>query len=182
MTKKLGSKLTKRTLTGSMLVIDPSSGSGSQSRPSNCGYALFYEGQCVDSGIIKMDHDTQSWYRLRHLVKALERDFDAVNLLVVERLTGPQIHSVLHQAVGAIFGGLDFDQAYEIAIPTWQAIAKRLGGWIKTDESDAKYMGYAMIVMALGYEYCRPSKNNVDQQFINDNALKQVVQLQGGKL
>lgn len=179
---KMGSKISKLTLTGSMLVIDPSSGSGSRSTPSNCGYALFYEGKCVDSGIIKMDHNSQSWFRLRHLVKALERDFDHVNLLVVEQLTGPQIHCVLHQAVGAIFGGLDFDNAYEMSIPTWQSIAKKLGGWVKSDEGDAQYMGYAMIVRALGFEYCRPTKNNTDQQFINENALKQVVNLQGGKL
>ena len=179
---KMGSKISKAVISGTMLCIDPSSGSGSQADASNCGYALFKEGRCVDSGIIKMDHKIQSWYRLRELVKCLERDFDPVNLLVVEQLTGPQIHQVLHQAVGAIYGGLDFDNAYEMSINTWQALAKKLGGWVKSDEGDAKYMGYAAIALSLDYEYCRSAVEDHPQNVTNRTALSVIKDLQGGSL
>jgi len=179
---KMGTKISKAVLTGTMLCIDPSSGSGSQADASNCGYALFKEGRRVDSGIIKMDHKIQSWYRLRELVKALERDFEPVNLLIVEQLTGPQIHQVLHQAVGAIYGGLDFDNVYEMSIPTWQALSKKLGGWRKSDEADAKYMGYAAICLAMGYEYCRSTVDTNPQNVTNKLALTVVNDLQDNGL
>ena len=126
---KMGSKISKAVISGTMLCIDPSSGSGSQADASNCGYALFKEGRCVDSGIIKMDHKIQSWYRLRELVKC-----------------------------------------------------KKLGGWVKSDEGDAKYMGYAAIALSLDYEYCRSAVEDHPQNVTNRTALSVIKDLQGGSL
>jgi hypothetical protein len=164
-------------LNGKALIIDPSSGSHSSTDRSNCGWAELEYGRVVDSGIIKLDHGKQPFQRLRLLGECLREDFaDDYDILVLEFLEGDYVSPMLIKACGAIMANIKSKHYAEINIKTWQAIARRLGGWVKGDEHDAKYMGYAAVALALGYRYNpKPCEKN-------EEALRRVVELQGGAL
>ena len=175
---KFRPQINKAILGGDFIVIDPSSGANE----SNCGYAEFNMGKVGDSGIIKLDHGLEPGHRIRKLTDCLREQFGHYNLLILEMLVGPMVHPTLHNAVGGVYAGVDYNITVDIPIASWQAIARALGGWHKGDEADAKYMGYSAIAMALGYEYSKKLKEDHPENVRNKNALEQVVALQGGKL
>jgi len=75
---------------------------------------------------------------------------------------------VLMQATGVFIAGIQSERLIEMDVKTWEAVAKRLGGWKKHsskrglingcdpngregDDVDAEYIGWTAICFALGY-------------------------------
>ncbi|HCT53214.1 MAG TPA: hypothetical protein DF712_12220, partial [Balneola sp.] len=52
-------------------------------------------------------------------------------------------------------------QLIELNSHTWQAVARRIGGWKKGDEADAQYIGLAAIAFASGYDQKITEKNKL---------------------
>ncbi len=159
MSKTRSKRFKKQILEGQMLAIDPSSGA-----TGHAGWALFTGGRLVESGILKL-----AGSEFNHRLKAVLKDaleFDPVDVLVIEKIGGYRAQSVLIQACGVFIAGIDSPNCIQMNVQTWQAIAKRVGGWKKTtkkglqgdpngqegDEYDAIYIGAAAIALALGYD------------------------------
>jgi hypothetical protein len=159
--QKKAAKFKRLILEGHMLCIDPSSGSrgwkgsGTGSMP---GYAVFKKGVLVDSGIIEIPGLSRDvGYRLQDLATILRTEFELPDLLVVEKISGRARVSLVKSA-GAILASVLAPAIIEIAPRSWQAWvpANRWTRATKSDENDAKGIGYALIEM-LGDESC-PSK------------------------
>ena len=71
--------------------------------------------------------------------------------MVIEDIQGAIAPKTLIQACGVYIASIDSKRVIQINAKTWQAIARRIGGWKKNDESDAQYIGWAAIAFALGY-------------------------------
>lgn len=140
-------------LDGKMISIDPSSG-----KSGVAGFARFDGGYLVDYGVITIPYSTSSYKRFQSLRKKLETDHgEEVDVLVIELLKSVRsvhynVKSVLVQAAAVIAASLNWNKCAIVSAMSWQAIAKRLGGWIKRDDVDAVYMGYAAIALANGYK------------------------------
>ena len=134
-----------------MLCVDPSSGSrGWKGRAGSMpGYALFRAGTLVDSGIIEIPKlGRESCYRIQDLGSILREQFEVPDLLVVEKVSGRARVSLVKSA-GAIIASVLASRIIEIAPRSWQKWV-RPDQWtraIKSDENDAKAMGYALINM-----------------------------------
>jgi hypothetical protein len=141
-------------LTGTVLVIDPSSGSSS----SQPGYALFSGGNLTDSGTIVINHAKEVPRRLQDIAKALQKDFPPVDVLIIEDIPvrsfgrNAHAHATLLKSVGAILSAAQYDKFIEISPSVWHAwlskdpaIAK---GYAKGDEWDAKVMGFCVLDLA----------------------------------
>ena len=141
-----------KILEGSMLVIDPSSGGTSRKgEQSNAGWAEFKNGKLKASGIIELDHGKYKEDRLRAISDCLRSEFKAnYDLMVIENIEGYGAAKTLIQACGAFICSTN-GRLIEMNVKTWQAIANRLGGWVKGDEADAIYIGWACVAFALGY-------------------------------
>lgn len=132
---------------GSLLAIDPSSGS-SGSLPA---YALFQAGKLVDVGTIEIPRSGQLHNRLFLLREALQREFKKPDILAVEWISpvmpskgGQFLHkhaASLIKAVGAILSCWDCP-TLEPSPSTWHAIAP--AGYQKSDERDAVMIGMAV--------------------------------------
>jgi len=133
---------------GKMIVIDPSSG-----KTGETGWAEFEAGTPTAWGTISIPFSKVAFKRFNSLGKILRDDFPAeYDVLMIELLKGKYAKLVLKQS-SAVFGAcLNWEKVMMIAPRSWQAIADRLGGWIKRDDVDAIYMGYAAIAFAEGYE------------------------------
>lgn len=144
----------KSILEGSMLVIDPSSGSA-QSLP---GYALFDKGELTDSGVIELVVGRELPRRLQQLADSLRKDFDKVDVLAIEDIpvrghgTHAGAHASLLKSVGTIFSAAQYDKYVEVHIQTWKAFLRRRAeefpDYAKGDEWDAIIMGYCLINIA----------------------------------
>ena len=156
---------------GSMLVLDPSSGGTSNKGvESNAGWAVFKEGKLAESGILELDHGEKKEVRLRRLGAFMLSDFGHHDLFVIEDITGYKAPKTLIQACGGLITNTKSDGLIEMNVRTWQAIALRLGGWEKSDEADAIYMGWACVAFALGY-------NQKDTEDRRECVLKEVREL-----
>ena len=145
-------KSKKLALNGTMLCIDPSSGGvtkGGQKGVS--GWALFEAGELKESGTIGFEGSKLTFERVKEVGKKFSHIFDKVDILVIEEIKGAKAQKSLIQACGAIIAAVEWDSVFEINVRTWQSIANKLGGWIKTDEDDAIYLGYAALAIAKGY-------------------------------
>jgi hypothetical protein len=162
MSKTRGRQYKHYILEGSFLAVDPSSG-----KTSAAGWALFQEGKLVESGIIEVCSVASKENRLREIMKVVSQKFDPVDLLIVEKIDGRMATRILIQACGVYIASIESTCFFEMNIQSWQAIAKRLGGWKKTnkigdergdpngregDEVDAIYIGHAAVAFAMGYD------------------------------
>lgn len=148
------SRALRSLLEGSVLVIDPSSGSAS----SQPGYAIFQAGQLMDSGIIKIDHSKEVPRRLQDIAEALRRDFQPVNVLIVEDIPvrafgrNAAAHATLLKSVGTILCAAQYDKYVEISPSVWHAWLSKdppqARGYKKGDEWDARVMGYCIMDLA----------------------------------
>ena len=163
---------------GTMLAIDPSSGS----RGSHIGYALFDKGLLVESGEIDLSDE---WglpvhQRLGYIHDCLRESFPFVDLLVTEKIrvvsrrgsykaTEPLVY-----AIGVIMSGIKHGAFVEIHPRTHMATSNRLfDDYRKTDEYDAISIGLCMIAFANGYDPKRiDNKNQEDKR----NELIQLIQ------
>lgn len=178
MTKTRCRELKDGILNGRMLAIDPTSGTMDRSTgsPSVAGWALFESQQLISSGIIEIPQNSRKEDRFRDLLGILQGDFgDVYDVLALEdiplarRRGNFNTSQTLIQVCGVYIAGLSGDLV-EINCHTWQAVARRIGGWTKGDESDAQYIGLAAIAFAAGYDQKMTEKKKAE--FIGDLVLK----------
>jgi len=157
-------------LEGRMLAIDPTSGAMDRATqtPSEAGWALFEEGHFIGSGTIKIPFHERKEDRYRELLNILHVDFDQeYDVLVLEdiplarRRGNFNTSQTLIQVCGVYIAGTTGDLV-ELPSITWQAVARRIGGWVKGDESDAQYIGLAAIAFASGYSQSMTEKRKVE--------------------
>ncbi len=144
-------------MTGKVLAIDPSSGAYDRKtgHKTQGGWALFDQGQLVSSGVYDVDGAAKA-ERLASLHTVFVEEFQSeVDVLVLEDIWGYIASQALVQACGIIIGSVGTSHLIELNVSTWKAVATRLGGWIKGDESDAIYMGVAAMCIADGYGHKR---------------------------
>lgn len=139
-------------LDGTMISIDPSSG-----KSGVAGYAKFDGGYLVSYGVIKIRFSTIAYKRFQSLRKKIaEEHGEEFDVLTIELLKGRSrnynVKPVLKQAAAVTAASLNWKECVMITPNSWQAIAKRIGGWIKQDDIDAVYQGYAAIAFANGYK------------------------------
>lgn len=138
-------------LTGRLLAIDPSTGSQS----SMPGYALFVNGELVESGIISVRVQDKKNVRLYNICHTLRTEFLDIDVLAVENIP-PVTYKrsgamsgwslvALQRAIGAIIGCFDCD--YVEVAPTYTGKFRPVE-LAKTDESDAIGIGRAVIECA----------------------------------
>ncbi len=142
-------------LTGTLLCVDPSSGSES----SMPGYALYDNGVMTEKGIVEvLSKGSKVQNRLKELADCFREDFDAVDVLVIEDI--PPIHggarrgfggrmkshASLLKSVGAIIGAVKATHIVSINPRVWQKWKDE--NYVKSDDVDAQYMGIAAIEMS----------------------------------
>ena len=152
-------KLKKKILEGKILSIDPTSGGliRTTNETSQAGWAEFEKGKLTNSGVIEIPFHPAKEERFRSILEILQKEFkETYDVLIIEDIPmAPRrgqfnVSSTLIQACGVYIAGTS-GELIEMATHTWQAIARRLGGWTKTDESDAIYIGLAAVAFAEGY-------------------------------
>lgn len=145
----------KAALGGTMLCIDPTSGAtGRNGEKSVAGYAIFDKGELIESGIIEFPEEKVVFKRLRNVRAELDSEFGGqlFDLLVLEDIRGYKAQQSLIQSCGVYIVGLESKEFFQPNVSTWKAVAKSWGGYVKDDEQDAIYMGYATIAIALGWK------------------------------
>jgi hypothetical protein len=128
-----------KILKGTMLAVDPSSGS-KDSRP---GYALFESGKLVESGTVSIDYRQKIDKRLQDLQDKLEDSHFHPDILIIERIRGMRSHIYLHWAVGVIVATIRSDLVVEMPTSMWRKYVTN--DYIKSDAMDAVSMGVAAI-------------------------------------
>ena len=155
---------------GKMIAIDPTSGAMDRANgsPSVAGWAAFDEGLLLSSGTIEIPFHKRKEDRYRELLNILQTDFvDTWDILALEDIPTARkrgsfsTSQTLIQACGVYIAGLDGDLV-ELNSHTWQAVARRIGGWRKGDESDAQYIGLAAIAFASGYDQKMSEKKKIE--------------------
>lgn len=135
----------KAILEGTLLSIDPSSGS----RNSQPGYSLWNQGRLVDSGIINVPLKSDLNRRLFYLADCLRSSFSAPTVLATENIppfmSGKGFHKSilsLQRAVGVIMSIWDVP-LIEVAPASWRSKIPEL--YNKNDEADAIMIGWVTI-------------------------------------
>lgn len=163
-------ELREGIIDGKMLAIDPTSGTMDRStgEPSVAGWALFDDGMLLSSGIIEIPSNPRKEERFRSLLSILHGEFDddydvlAMEDIPLARRRGNfNTSQTLIQVCGVYIAGIAGDLV-ELNSHTWQAIARRIGGWVKGDESDAQYIGLAAIALASGYDQKMSEKRKIE--------------------
>ena len=146
-------------LSGTVLAVDPSSGS----KESMPGYAIFKAGIFVDSGVIRIQHRQTLQQRLFDLRESLQNDFKdlAPDVLVVENIP-PFIASKgggaafgatksilsLHKAVGVTVSCFSCP-LIEVSPISWRKYIPE--NYRKTDENDSIMMALTVLKIASGF-------------------------------
>lgn len=141
----------KAILEGTVLAMDPSSGSFNQKKKEQSypGYALFREGELVESGVVDLNgQELNIWERLRELYDCLENDFDVPDVLIIERIRGRVAHQYLKWSVGIIGTAVRAPVVIEMPVSTWRSFAGK--DHEKSDENDAIAIGTAAVKLARG--------------------------------
>lgn len=149
-------------LNGTLLAIDPSSGSSS----SMPGYALFQCGILIDSGHLEITTKGRPLHqRLYQLAQILQKDFvevEQLDLVAVEYIpmkqfapgksgSGASVSSILalQRAVGVVQGSFGNIPMIEVAPVSWHKYADNSEEYyVKTDETDAIFIGRAVVETA----------------------------------
>lgn len=133
-------------LTGKLLAIDPSTGSGS----SMPGYAVFQEGKLLESGIILVDLKGNRSQKLYEINRTLREDFTGPFDVVAVESAGyfigkmnPAAVISLQRAIGAVIAAHPVKCLIEVPSNVWQR--HTFPGYIKTDENDAISIGLCVI-------------------------------------
>jgi len=155
-------------LGGKMLAIDPTSGTGDPGKNSQAGWALFDEGQLLSSGTIEIPANRDKATRFRSIQEILTTQFDetydvlALEDIPLARRRGNFSTSQTLIQVCGVYIASTSGELVELLAHTWQAVAKRIGGWTKGDESDAQYIGLAAIAFASGYDQKMSEKRKIE--------------------
>lgn len=146
-------KCYETVLTGTILAVDPSTGSKS-SRP---GYAWFEKGKLIESGEIIVDIEANRSKRLYEIAATIREEFPCPDILAVEyippvsyRGTENRMNSVslmaLQKAIGAIMGAHPVEYLLEVPAASWKKYKPK--NYVKTDEMDAVTIGLCIIGLA----------------------------------
>jgi len=141
-----------QALNGTVLAIDPSSGSAN----SQPGYAIFKAGQLLDSGLVRIRSGDHISNRLYRLARTLRDEFEAPELLVTENIPpfmgdGPGAQFAtrnvisLHQSIGVVMSVWDV-AVVQVSPRTWRSRVP--DNYLKSDENDAIMIGWSAIQTA----------------------------------
>jgi len=129
-------------LDGSILALDPATGSGS----SAIGWALFDGCELVESGTIEV---TKSWDladRFKAIHECLVTEFPEVDIVAIEQITKRRTtHISLLYSMG-VFHLAKADSVILVPPTSWHAIAGE--GYEKSDSGDAEQIGWCLIKKA----------------------------------
>lgn len=136
-------------LSGTILAIDPSSGSAN----SQPGYAIYQAGQLQDSGLVRIRSGDAVHNRLHRLARSLREDFTKPDLLVTENIPpfmgdGPGAAFAtrnvisLHQSVGVVMSIWDVP-VLQVSPRSWRSLVP--DNYLKSDENDAIMLGWTAI-------------------------------------
>lgn len=132
---------------GTLLAIDPSS--GGTSLP---GYAVFHAGILVVSGVIEFPKPKQDIYKrlafLYDKVSALLPE--PPDVLAIEQIHPKMAGKELIWAAGTSIAAARSLITLELPLNIWKAVAKATPSYIKDDESDARMIGMAVVMLAQG--------------------------------
>lgn len=156
------SKCYREILEGTMLAIDPSTGSKS-SRP---GFAWYKGGKLIESGEIIVDLKANRSKRLYEIARTVRDDFEKPDVLVVEYIPPVSYRGrstsmnglslmALQKAIGAIIGAHPFEHLLEIPASAWRKY--KPDEYVKTDEWDAICLGLCAVETA---KLVKKSKKN----------------------
>lgn len=134
-------------LTGTLLSIDPSTGSGT----SMPGYAVFKAGKLVESGTIDLDIKGNRAQKLYEINRTLREDFGEYKFdaIAVENIgyfvakMSPRALISLQRAVGAIIAAHPTENLIEVPSNVWQKHVYK--GYVKGDREDAVCIGLCVI-------------------------------------
>lgn len=127
-----------------VLAIDPASGGS-----SNPGWALFDEGEYVASGEFDIKSKKNPiQMRLVELQCLIVETFgsDLPEVLVIERIRGSHAHHYLFWSIGASIAAAEIEHLLECPVGFWKVVTPT--DYEKTDETDAIYIGAAVIKLA----------------------------------
>lgn len=144
-------------LRGTVLIIDPSSGSA-ESLP---GFCLVEQGVVTQSGVITISRTKRAPERLRELALALAENFPPLDVLCIEYIPpfmasaggGFRTQAVvnLHKAVGVVQACTQWKTFIQISPQSWHAWERKTlgeGNYVKNDENDAICMTLCMFEIA----------------------------------
>lgn len=146
-------------LSGTILAIDPSTGSKS----SMPGYALFVKGKLKECGIIEVDPSLSKTKRLSEINRTLREDFNIPDILACEYIPPVKygrggMNSIslmgLQRAIGATMAAFPDSELIEVATKFWMT-HHNWKEWKKGDVDDAIAIGMAVINTAI-FELERP--------------------------
>ena len=133
-------------LGGTMLAVDPSSGS----KDSQCGYAYFVAGDMVASGTVPVDHRLPIEQRVAITSDWFAANYNQPDLLVIEEIRGRLAHVYLVWSVGVVIASVRASQLLEMNIGTWKRRAAP--GYVKSDIADAQQIGLVTVQLAEEYD------------------------------
>lgn len=143
--------LTHHILNGTMLCIDPSTGSQS----SMPGYAIYKKGVLVEYGIIQVDSKLNRSVKLYEISRTIREDFDPADVLVVEYIPPVSYKGgmssvavmALQKGIGAIMAAHPYENMIEIPSSAWRNYLP--DGYEKGDDWDAVAIGNCAVCVAL---------------------------------
>jgi hypothetical protein len=131
-----------KILGGTVLVIDPASNS--------VGYAIYVKGKLSLKGTITAKAKTPIWERLFEITSRLPQM--NIDLLAIELVRQPMGHVYLVWSVGAIVAAYG-KPTIEIPQRMWKEAVDE--NYVKTDETDAVYIGKFLMRRATGDKVVR---------------------------
>jgi hypothetical protein len=149
----------KAILEGCFVAIDPSC----VSQSSLPGYALFQEGECIETGVLDIPYHPSLSRRLYRINKLIERCFGDVDLAIIEEVPRKPLRksktmtfgmssvsfNSLQRAIGAIMCAFPEEiPVTSLEASVWHMIAKRNDWKVnKEDDEDALLIGSAAIYL-----------------------------------
>ena len=141
--------LRKTLLNGTVLTVDPSSGSVG----SMPGFAVHKQGKLVKSGIIEISLGTAGKPALPHrrfleLFAKLRAILpQSPDVLLVEQI-GTKVHHLLLEAVGVTIVGANTPNVIRVHNQIWKAFTRAMPGYVKGDSADALAMAEVTMLAA----------------------------------
>jgi Holliday junction resolvasome RuvABC endonuclease subunit len=119
------------------------------------GYAIFKEGQLVESGIIQVNPADRRNQKLYSITESFRTEFDEPDVLAIENVPPVQFRggrglspwsiTAIQRSIGAIISAFNCEYI-EIAPKAWQRFKPE--GYQKTDEFDAIAIGRCVVETA----------------------------------
>jgi hypothetical protein len=136
-----------KILNGRILAIDPASGS-----TSHPGWALFERGELIGTGSVQLDSKLPIQGRLNALFKLVSEGIGQPppDVLIMEEIRGSMAHAFLFWACGVIAAACGKSELIEEPVSFWSAVVPN--GYVKSDETDAVYIGLTAILIAKEYQ------------------------------